>query len=156
MQYKFKYGSRVTGDPQLIGEELEKIRRKRGLSRHSLVEEAKKPRHPLHNLFPWDDRVAGPLYRLELAGRIINSVIVEIQEVDQKPIPIQVFHPIGGKTERFVHIKEIRTSAEKRKMVLEQALKELKAFRGKYARLKELNTILQAAEEAVEELAMAA
>lgn len=44
-----------------------------------IVEEASSPDSPLHELFPWDNEIAGHKYRLAIARSIFRSVRFEIR-----------------------------------------------------------------------------
>ena len=49
----------------------------------SVVEAARNPSNPLHDLFIWDDGVAAHKYRLETASRIIREIRIVV-EVDER------------------------------------------------------------------------
>lgn len=78
MIYTFKASSRVTGvDPQVVGEELERIRSDYGiLQTKTVVDEARPETAPLHPAFEWDDEVAAEHYREHQARSLIKSVLV--------------------------------------------------------------------------------
>jgi hypothetical protein len=62
------------------------------LSPELLVQIAKPEDHPLHTRFEWQDSVAGPLYRLEQAARIIRSARIVIErEPEQPPVSVRAF-----------------------------------------------------------------
>jgi hypothetical protein len=62
------------------------------LSPDLLLQVAEPEDHPLHHRFEWDDSVAGPLYRLEQAARIIRSVRVVVErEPERPPVSVRAF-----------------------------------------------------------------
>jgi len=62
------------------------------LSPELLVQIATPEEHPLHPRFEWEDSVAGPLYRLEQAARIIRSARVVIErEPERPPVSVRAF-----------------------------------------------------------------
>ena len=66
-----------------VGDELERIYETRGrLDPEDVVHEATPEDHPLHGRFTWDDAIAGPLYRIEEARRLIRSVKLTIQVLE--------------------------------------------------------------------------
>jgi hypothetical protein len=59
---------------------------KRGrIAPRRVVDAARDPSHPLHDLFPWDDSIAAERYRLDIAARIIREVRI-ITEVEDRPV----------------------------------------------------------------------
>lgn len=44
-----------------------------------LANDARDPQHPLHSMFPWDDKEAADEHRVNIARRIIRSVTVRIR-----------------------------------------------------------------------------
>ena len=94
MQYGW---SRRTGplDPQIVGEELERIRSRSGkLLPHEVVKESKPKRAPLHKAFEWDDAIAGNKYRVFQARNLIRSVRV-VREEKSSPAFVHIPKPDG-------------------------------------------------------------
>lgn len=74
-KYVHRKGTRVGGDPHVIGEELEAIRAKYGkLCPEDVVKSSRPKSAPLHDLFEWNDTKAAEGYRLSQARTIIRSV----------------------------------------------------------------------------------
>jgi hypothetical protein len=66
---------------------FKRLERDRGaLTLDDVIEEARRPRSPLHADFEWDDAIAGAAYRRSQAARLIRTVRLEITV---KEIPIQ-------------------------------------------------------------------
>jgi len=73
--------------------ELQAIYDKHGvLTPNLVVEEAKRPDHPLHRRFDWDDSVAARRWRLSQAGQLIRSVTVIVERPGaSEPIAVRAF-----------------------------------------------------------------
>jgi hypothetical protein len=66
-----------------LAEELQKLEDKEGrITAKAVVDAARAPRHPLHDLFTWDDKKAGEQYRLMEARTLIRAVKVERINLD--------------------------------------------------------------------------
>lgn len=79
--YKARPGSSAwTGGiaPQVIGEELERIRVKDGgeLRTAAVVDAARPEAAPLHPAFEWDDEAAAEEWRLHQARNLVRSVVI--------------------------------------------------------------------------------
>ena len=99
-KYGFREGSRASGDPQIVGEELERIRKQRGeLTPDITIEEAKPAKAPLHCQFEWDDQKAGNEFRLMQARNLIRSVI-EVEIVNKKTVPTQAYYHIRNEADK--------------------------------------------------------
>jgi len=72
-------------DPQMVGEQIEKLRLKRGGSFDAvdLVNEARSRYSPLHDIFEWDDTEAAELYRRQQARHLL-SCVVRVSEVQKE------------------------------------------------------------------------
>jgi hypothetical protein len=79
-------------DPAVL-DALEEIRRARPdgkLMPGEVVDAARDPSSPLHNLFQWDDDVAAEAYRLHQARRIIRIHVTDVVR-SNRPAKIPVF-----------------------------------------------------------------
>jgi hypothetical protein len=85
--YIWKPGSQITGiDPKAAYERMEAIRiRAGGLTAESLLEDARDPQSIFHDQFARNSE----LYQLEQARQLIQSLMVEHQEVDQS---VRTYH----------------------------------------------------------------
>lgn len=141
--YRWKAGSRMSGDPQKIGAICERLDRKGNLTPKALVDEGRKPKSPLHGCFEWDDTVAAEKYREVQAGYIIRSIEVEVKGIAE---PTRAFVSVtsegGGKT--YMGVEVAMAHEETRDDVLSAALSELRAFERKYAQLEELANVIDA------------
>jgi len=140
----------MTEHRQLVNEELEQIRRANGglLRPEDVVKFARNKRTALHSEFEWDDAKASAEYRLEQARKVIR-VAVELlpsPHADQEPIRAYVsvasdrVQPGGG----YRSITDVMTDDDLRAQIVNDALGEVKRWRRKYERLRELVPIFRA------------
>ncbi len=75
--FTYREGARVSGVPaEVVGAELERLRRAGSLTSSAVVDAARDPDAPLHPAFTWDDEVAGEKWRLVQARNLIRAVVV--------------------------------------------------------------------------------
>lgn len=107
----------------------------------NIVQAARDPTSTLHPFFEWDGRKAAQEYRLEQARRLIRAVIYtpEGSEHDTR-IYVHVIDRVVEKDPRpkYVSFEKALQDPALYVQVLEQAKREARAFREKYAVLKEL------------------
>ena len=143
--YQWKHGSRIKGDAQAAGEVCAQLERKCSLTPASLVQASRNEDAPLHGMFEWRDEIAAEKYREVQAGYIIRSVEV-VAEGDSKPVRAFVALEITG-TSGYTSTEVALAAMDTREIVLENALRELREFERKYARLKELAGVIAAIKE---------
>lgn len=142
-----KYNSKRTlpgkAKPQAVGECIEKLKAKNGfITPEMLVKDAKKKSSPLHGCFTWDDKEAGKLRRLDEARYLLRMVTVEI-ETDDDPIITRAFVSVSDDP-FYTTIESAMADDDMREGLLDQARKELRAFKAKYVQLKELAGVISA------------
>ena len=150
MIYQFKKGSRLTGDPQVVGQALTQIASQHGgelLPAH-VVRSAKPKRNPLHGYFEWDEKAAAHQYRLTQARSVIRSIVLASDEDDEEQLePVRAFVCIytedadGGS---YIGITDAMHSEEYRDQVLQRAYDELQDWRRRYANLKAFAEVFDA------------
>ena len=129
-------------DAQTAGNELQRIYERDGvIEPETVVEESKSPSAPLHSCFEWDDEKAAHKYRITQAQNIIRAIVV----VDEAKQP---------ETRAFVNVQReyhpvsvVVRNPEKREILLQNALNELRWFERKYNTLQELSAVFSAIEE---------
>lgn len=150
MIYQWKTGSHSKLDAQVAGEEIERIRTLNNgrIESAMLVDAARNERSPLHPAFEWDDIIAADAFRVEQARYLIRSIEVVISnEAEAKPI--RAFVSVVRDDDRsFTSISHAMADPELRRQVLVNALKELEAWRIRYAELVELAQVFAAIDEA--------
>ena len=75
MIFKWKKGSHIAIDPQVVGDELKQLERKRAgkLKPVDVVQEAHSKNSPLHDAFDWDDKAAADKFRIVQANYLLRS-----------------------------------------------------------------------------------
>ncbi len=94
----------------------------------------------LHKCFTWDDSAAAVKWRIHEARSIIgNLVIVKDQNEESEPMYIRIFHKTAETNYQPIslYVKDM----DKYQMLLDEAMRELRAFKKKYANLSELQEI---------------
>jgi hypothetical protein len=129
MVYNWKSGSRVKGDPQKVGEELEALPDKNA---SSVVRAAKKSKGELHNCFEWDTDKAAEEYWLEQARLILRSIVIvtEPEKKDEEPVVYRAYEPIRYRDEddkldkemTYVPVRKMLTDPELRVQVANRLL----------------------------------
>ncbi len=130
----------------------------------SVVDAARDPSNPLHSEFEWDDSLAADNYRIAQAGALIRRVkftIVRPATEAAKKITVSSVRQFQSRpscrTEDggYEQVTEIMSAPEKRDELIDQVLKELAAYRKRYAELVALSEVWVAIDEALETLAPA-
>jgi hypothetical protein len=140
-KYKWVEGCRLPLDPQIVGTELEKIRKKNkgNLTKEAVVAEAKNPLSPLHDGFEWDDDKAAEAFRLVQAGYMIRHVTVVFEDpTDEIEHEIRAFVSVKQEDEEKVSYTSMQIAMEDpelRSQVFKQALDEINRWKTKYRHL---------------------
>ena len=129
-------------DAQTAGNELQRIYERYGvIEPETVVAESRTPSAPLHSCFEWDDEKAAHKYRITQAQNIIRAIVV----VDEAKQP---------ETRAFVNVQReyhpvsvVVRNPEKREILLQNALNELRWFERKYNTLQELSNVFAAIKE---------
>ena len=150
MIYQWKNGSTVKIDPQVAGAEMERVRTMQNgrLEARDLVEQSREPTAPLHPAFEWNNEVAAEAYRVEQAKYMIRSIEVVVRD-EPEAKPVRAFVSVKRDEDRsYTSVSHAMSDADLRKQVLQNALRELEAWRNRYAELVELANVFAAIEEA--------
>lgn len=135
--------SRPPLDPQVLGEELERIRAKAGdLTPAAVLDAASRKRSVLHGAFEWDDVEAGKKYRVWQARQLIGSVM--IKSIDDEPSPpVRAFVSVTKDSQRaYVPTADARDDLFLRKQMLDRACAEALAWRQRYCDLAEFSGVV--------------
>jgi vacuolar-type H+-ATPase subunit H len=153
MVFKWKDGSRRSGNAQKVGEELMKIKEKEGnIQAEAVVKRAASKRSPLHSQFNWDNDSAAHQHRLEQARSLIRSIVSITPENRGEDVP--VFTAVSGEkpnTSVYIPLDEGLAHQPTREEILGRAKAELRAFRRKYAKLKELSAVFDVIDDLIDE-----
>ena len=142
--YKWVEGSKMSGDPNIAGKVCAELAEQGKLTPEELVNISRSEESPLHGMFEWDDTIAAEKYREVQARKIIRSVEVVLAD---SPIPQRAFQTVEHKT--YQTIESVMGSEQMRQILLNNAKRELDAFRRKYSRLTELALVFEAIEKTV-------
>jgi hypothetical protein len=124
-----------------------------------VVDEARNPDNPLHDRFEWDDEVCGESYRLMQAGQLLRQWKGSIVKQDPvtKAVDIKTTRRVQSTgTQRkeagggYETVERIMADPEKRADMIRTVLRELGAYRKRYADIAALSDIWAAIDEAIE------
>lgn len=164
MEFKRRKGFRIKTNPQVVGEFCYELEQKKGgkITPKELVEAARDANSPLHNEFEWNNTIAAQKYREWQARYIISSIEVkltyipsETKRVDLKLVEkssgVKFYHALDLEGNGYENVFTISENEEKQKKLLENCLKEVDVFRGKYNTLRSvLPKLFDAMDEAME------
>lgn len=165
MVYKYSYrATRYAVPAQKAGEYLRELKETHGvLNKKILLDESRDDDALLHDCFEWDDTVAAESYRLDQAQKFINNivcVVVDDHGIERNSEPVRAFvntaKQENAEKGAFVPLVEALTEEATRKIVLENALRELISLRKKYEALSELASVFKSIDIAVQELSKGA
>lgn len=151
MIYKWKQGAKVQLDPQVAGEELERIRVHQNgrLESADVVEASRIKEAPLHDHFEWNDAKAAEAHRVEQARYLIRSIEVMVERSDSEVVPIRAFVSVQRDEDRsYTSTFHALADPDLRGQVVNQAWKELEAWRQRHAELVEFARIFTAMDQA--------
>lgn len=144
--YKFRPGSRVSGDPQVVGERLDQLTINGRLTAEGVLDDARAISSPLHSCFEWDDSTAAEAHRLWQARQLIACVIT-IETLLDQPRPVREYVAVHTPQERcYVQTEVALKDEDMRAVVLAQAERDFRSWEAKYQTLTELADIFAVAE----------
>lgn len=123
-----------------------------------VVDAARSHDSPLHKYFTWDNAKAAEQLRISEARKLIARVRVTMETGPLKVVTVRAFHSLPSDRGRIGYrpIAGILSDEDRRRELLQTALRELAAFRRRYRDLAELSSVLAAIDGALEEGAQAA
>ena len=146
MNYSWKIGGIYKANPQVIGEEIQSLGEQ--FTVKDIVNKARDNNSNLHNLLEWNDEIAGEKYREIQAGDIVRNLVI-VKQVDGKEenTNIRVFVSSNQRDGVYKPITSVIRVQEEYEQLLQQALRELQAFKNKYKDLSELHEVFEVIEE---------
>lgn len=141
---------------QIVGETVERLATVNGgvCPPGALVEEARSDESPLHPLFQWDDSQAADAFRRQQARRVINSIrVTELVDDGSNPAPsYPAFVSVvkmddSGVARGYKSILQVVNQPDELAQVMAEAMSSLKAFRRRYAALKEFAPVFRAIDQ---------
>lgn len=133
-------------DPNDVMREIESIGDV--VTPRSIVERARDENHFMHDMFEWDDSVAGELYRETQARQIIRMLVVVDEEKKEQP-PVRLLVSTGNRDQTYTPVKLIVRNEDAYNDLLSRALSELIAFKRKYSTLVELDEVMRLIDELI-------
>ena len=156
MVYEYSWKLNQSVDANVVGKEFERLEEQNGsLTAADVLDSAKSEDSPLHKLFEWDDTVAANKYRLEQAGFYIRILVKTAVEDDKQPKSFRAYVNVNPNSQSagvFEDTVRALSKDDTRKIVLDNALKELVNFERKYNTLTELSAVFMAIDTAVKDL----
>lgn len=143
MIYKFKSGTQLKVSAQAAGELCAELESQGKLTPHEVVEASRPDDAPLHAAFEWNDEVAAEKYRETQASYIIRSVEVVVEGTD-KPTRAFVSLTVAENEREYREINKVLSIHSERELLLNEAKRELEAFKRKYSVLEELADVFAA------------
>lgn len=151
--YSWKYGNRF--DPNMVGAQFEAIEKRDGaLTKTAIVDAARSEDNPMHEMFEWNDTVAGELYRENQASyymRTLEVHLVPVGNPNGKPVDMRAYvnvEPVNPKAPeckgKFVNVFSAIENPDTYKIILDRAKNQLRIFREQYSNIKELEPVITA------------
>ena len=137
--YAWAKGSHSKLNPQVVGEELERIRSESGgaLIAGTVVDQARPDDSPLHDHFEWDDSEAARKHREQQARNMIRGIRVVFADDDGQETPRRLY--LNVKLEdgprAYLTVDQIAGDEHLKIQALRRALAELDSFQQKYREL---------------------
>ena len=152
MIYQWKDGAHIgKADSQKVGERLEVLDREfKGLTAQVVLDDARSPKSPVHQIIEWDNEVAAERFRLSQAGYVLRVLTIVNPNSGDPDKTIRAYFAVagtdGGKV--FMPLMRILEDHEYRAQLVGEAIAELSRVRHKYEDLTELADVFSAIEVA--------
>lgn len=128
-----------------------------------VVEAARDPNSILHGEFQWDNDEAAGAYRLAQAGALIRRVKFTLirQNQETKTVEVRTTRAFQSRESMrgdggYEAVDDIMSDAEKREELIDQVLRELVAYRNRYADILTLSNVWVAIDDAVDAFGVSA
>ena len=141
--YRFKGAIFSAKKAQIYGERIDEISNNGRVTTHDLVEDARNPKSPLHDIFEWNDSEAASKYRLQQARQLLRTIEVEIVSKDKKPKWVNA-HISFKEEEGYVSTIDVMSDKDLRERFINQALSEARRWMERYKAYQELTDIFKA------------
>ncbi len=129
---------------ELVIKELKKIeeQHKGILNPEDVLQVAESKTNVLHSLFDWNDKTAGHQWRLQQARNLIRVCVQFIETGDYEPLKIWV--QLSSDPKGYRALTNVLANEDLKNILLVDAFNEMKLFRDKYYKLKELSEVFKA------------
>ena len=149
MTYSWKEGTRYKTDANIAGAVCAQMEAAGTLTASNLVEASRPKDAPLHKEFEWNNTKAAEEWRKHQARNIIHSLVL-VTEPGTDAEGVRAFFKIETRASNYESIVAIVQQEDKYAALKKSALRELEAFRRKYAQIEELGRVFAAIEEYAE------
>ena len=113
---------------------IEKLRNEGRLKPSVVVQLARNPRNPLHDMFEWDDKKAAHHHRLWQARQIIKRVNVYIEDPEERVVHVPCDE--GSRLEGvYKSLREVVENDGDMELALTSAIRRLRAARAEVSTL---------------------
>lgn len=124
------------------------------LTTEQILAEARKKTSPLHEAFEWDAKKAHNIYLMDRARSLIREYWIEVNSGNELvrirgSVSLPTPEDFDGPRRAYYSTRAVLSDADLRSRMLDQALRELSAFRRKYATLSELATVFAVIDKAI-------
>ncbi|MGJ2408959.1 hypothetical protein ACR8FJ_22625, partial [Salmonella enterica subsp. enterica serovar Paratyphi A] len=107
----------------------------------------------LHDFFEWSDTVAAHHYRLQQARGLIRSVVAIYVSEDKPAVRARAYvHVPEATAPHYREMTHAMSQKKTRQLILQQAWKDLRAWRTRYEHLKEFADLIKIMDEVEESL----
>lgn len=139
VQYKAVKGSRFSDkDAAEIGPILTELAGDGIVNAETVLSVASNPSSPLHRFFEWDDAKAAEAHRLSQARYMLRSITVEIEQSEEARPPRLMGVVVLDDERGYATLPTIVQNVDLMAQLLEQAKRDLNAWRAKYAQLRRI------------------
>ena len=146
LQYRWKAGARAPAGmkPEVVAAELAAVETAGATLRaEDVLRAAEDPQSQLHGWFEWDDTEAARQHRLHQARKLIASVVVVYHQDDRETEPVQAFVSLPD-APGYQPVAEVMAQPKERDELIEQARRDLVAWRKRYDGLQEFAELYRA------------
>ena len=142
MVYEWKQGTRHSVAPEVAAQVMDGLAKQGNLTAAALVDASRPEDAPLHGEFEWTDSIAAEKWREQQGRTMIAALVIRREDVPEQE-PVRAYFKLEAAP---VYEQTVKILAEDmtKKLLLEQAKRELKAFQRKYAALEELADVFTA------------
>lgn len=140
-EYSWNTGYSYSVDANAVGKEFEKLGD--NLTPETVVNVARDENNIMHNIFEWDDTVAGEKYRKIQATQLIKNLKINIISNDKKEKKqVRAFVSLERNT-GFKSLEAVINDIDQYQMLLDKAYRELYSIKLKYETLSEIQDLLK-------------
>jgi hypothetical protein len=127
-------------DPQVFGEEVERLAADGTVTPPRVVAAAEPESSPIHDAFEWDNVTAGEAWRKQQARAMLGSIRVRIEPCDA---PERVFYHVKTQELGDVYATKARvlSDVDLQAAALRQAMTLLRSAREKYRDIEALSSV---------------